>query len=168
MTALPTPVLIPAGHVVRVRIGGQVYQSPVRPAAEARAMAEDLSGRLSQVRDGSSFIPFADEHGRTVSIRARAVTAVEVGPPPPRHDRPRDWSGDVHVHLGSSPTGDEVAAEPTWSWNEGDPDPTPNHLEKYCDVGDPSGYWKCSWGPDHRGDHVAGTGSTIVAVWSQS
>lgn len=46
----------------------------------------------------------------------------------------------------------------------GDPDPTPDG-ENNCEAVSPEN-WFCTWPEGHPGQHVAGTGERIAAVWS--
>ena len=48
----------------------------------------------------------------------------------------------------------------------GDPDPTPNDTVDVCPSRQPGVYrYLCTWPVGHAGDHVAGTGDEIAAVW---
>lgn len=48
----------------------------------------------------------------------------------------------------------------------GDPDPTPNlPMANYCTRQSPGIKHQCTWGRGHHGDHVAGDGQIILAVW---
>lgn len=66
--------------------------------------------------------------------------------------------------------GPSVAEEPT-VYRVGDPDPTPNDWVTPCPARSPDGdlpwdlSWPCCWPAGHAGQHVAGDGSEILAVW---
>lgn len=99
MTApLPTPADIPVGHVVRVRLGGYVYTGTVESPGAASLRANELQKNLESAahRDGG-FVSFACADGRLVRIKARAISAIESGPPPAHRDHRTGTS--VHVHL---------------------------------------------------------------------
>lgn len=88
MPDLPTPTAVPAGHVVRVRLGGHCYQSRVMPAAEARTQADELDKTRTRLAPSSASIPFETADGRTVRIVARSISAIESGPPAPLREKP--------------------------------------------------------------------------------
>jgi len=51
-------------------------------------------------------------------------------------------------------------------WKVGDPDPTPPpRVARYCGEATPDEVFVCTWPAGHTGQHVAGTGKTIAAVW---
>ncbi len=46
----------------------------------------------------------------------------------------------------------------------GDPDPTPDDDQESCPSRDSVGWW-CTRTVGHYGQHVAGTGERVAAVW---
>lgn len=97
MSELPTPAVVPAAHVVRVRLGGYTYTSKMLPPSEAKQLADELVNETARMSTGTGFVPFTTEQGQAIRIKARSVSAIEVGPPYPHKDRPRGET--VHVHL---------------------------------------------------------------------
>lgn len=87
---LPSPASVPAGHIVRIRLGGHCYHSAFMPPSEAAALADHLEHELANLSAGTSFVKFAAADGRTIKVRARAVSAVEHGPPPEYWNRKLD------------------------------------------------------------------------------
>lgn len=53
------------------------------------------------------------------------------------------------------------------TYQVGDPDPTPHDDGTSCRARLHRGVatYHCTWEAGHTGQHVAGTGTTIVAVW---
>jgi hypothetical protein len=50
-------------------------------------------------------------------------------------------------------------------YSVGDPDPTAEERVGNCPEVNDGGYF-CTWPAGHEGDHIAGTGYLIAAVWS--
>lgn len=100
MTTPADPRTVQPGQVVRVRLGGHVYSSPIMCPAEARAEHDRVAKALKDTGGAFGTFPFATVDGRDVAIRARSVSAVEVGPPPAHKDVPAASVVVVHLHVG--------------------------------------------------------------------
>lgn len=88
-SSLPTPVEVPAGHIVRVRLGGHCYHSGFLAPALAAQQAELLDQARRDRIQGAESVLFTTADGRTVRINARSISAIESGPPPSHwRDRP--------------------------------------------------------------------------------
>lgn len=108
MTSLPTPAMVPAGHVVRVIVPHRTYTSPVLSPAQAAAEKARIDQALRDVAGSTGMFGFETHDGWLVSIRGRAVTAVECGPPPAWQEKPTPPAPvHVHVHM-TADTADEV------------------------------------------------------------
>lgn len=97
--ALPTSVSIPPAHIVRIRLGGHCYASPFLAPSEAKNRASHLVNLCGRRHEG--FVDFETADGRSISIRARAISAIEVGPPPVHW---RDRAGQLDEPIDYVPT----------------------------------------------------------------
>lgn len=86
MRPLPTPALVPAGHVVRVRLGGYCYTSAVMSATEAEAEAERIHKAAARDAGPHGFVDFTDAAGTKVRIKGRSISAIEHGRPHARKE----------------------------------------------------------------------------------
>lgn len=113
MSELPTPAVVPAGHVVRIRLGGHTYTSPIYSPTVAKTTASDLARLIAQVSTGTGFVPFTEADGNVVNVKARSVSAVESGPPRPRRENRPTTVVHNHFHdSGSVSAADVVETEP--------------------------------------------------------
>ena len=156
----PTPAVVPAGHVVKLRSRGQTWTSPCLPPSVAEHHAGQLLTDVDRAGGGQGFVRFTCGDGRQVSVRAWDVYAVEHGPADQAETgRRRSTDPQLQSELRV------VAGAP---FRVGDPDPMPDG-PPWCMKDDPTGRYVCTWRPGHGGDHVAGNGELgIEAVWPPS
>lgn len=90
MTTPADPRSVQPGQVVRVRLGGHVYTSPVMSPELARAEHTRITQAIDDIGGTFRRFTFTTVDGRDVAIRGRSVSAWEVGPPP---------AHVVHLHV---------------------------------------------------------------------
>jgi len=87
------------------------------------------------------------------------------------HDQAKDavWSEIAHAPLPPIPSSVDSLMARGVGVRVGDPDPTPEAPPHgYCEVQHETLAVVCTWEPGHSGDHVAGDGAEVVAVWPQA
>lgn len=97
MAELPTPAVVPAGHVVRIRAGGIFFTSRVMSPSEAQALADKVADNVDHSGGLHGFVIFEGGDGVRSRIKARAVTSIDVGPPRPRREEAATTV--VHNHF---------------------------------------------------------------------
>lgn len=80
MTALPTPLNVPQGWVLRVFVGGRAYTSPLMSKGDAETLAAELEDDVVQSSKGHGFVTFTQPGGQEVRLRARSVTVIDPTP----------------------------------------------------------------------------------------